>query len=638
MPTPIRHRLVDGAPDDPRPAGASRAAALWLLAGIFVCAFWLAGDLLRMPYVADDIDFLKEAALLRAGEVTWWHYLTTNHNEHCVPMMRMLYWATTFAGGLDAYPLRVAILGIHALCAWLLALLVLERWGSWQAVAVASVALGSVGFSSMPIWAPSTAVFSLSLGFLLCAAHQLLAGRRAVATLALAAASLSLNAAVLAFPIVAAAFWTRLGTTNRGRARWAVLWVGMGAMLVLLSGAGAAPASAFDAARFTAAGRNALFVVLSAPYRWTLAWTTGSAGSTPEWPAIAVVFAAWALAHLTVRQSLRPLVLMLSIGASLVAAAVGYGRWEFTPQMLYDTDRYYYWFGAPFAVVTVAMGAKLVGAANRPWGFGLIAAAACVSAYVQAANSLAPIQHLEWIQRSSSAADSARRLGDQLRKTAAASPLLVADGFVPVAGLHKDGLTLKTLSYSMSWRGIEQLVFVRSPSPEADRRLNAALAEWARQEGWPGPPVTVRQGELEPWLGGRIHFEQGAFASQIVFGFHEWDGHTRWMAERGAVDLEHTGQRQLRIAATAPIQALRPALSPGTRFEVAVLLDGVRLGTLDFDQGDRVNATFTVPAKPDSNVRITLESAFVWHARQILPGNHDPRELSISVEVIELLP
>jgi hypothetical protein len=40
----------------------------------------------------------------------------------------------------------------------------------------------------------------------------------------------------------------------------------------------------------------------------------------------------------------------------------------------------------------------------------------------------------------------------------------------------------------------------------------------------------------------------------------------------------------------------------------------------------------------DANVRITLESTFAWRARQILPGNEDPRELSISVEVIELLP
>lgn len=610
-----------------------------MLIGLFVCAFWLAGDLLGMPYVADDLDFLKEAASLRAGEVTWWHYLTGSHNEHRVPTMRILYWVTSFIGGLDAYPLRVAILGIHVLCAWLAALLVLERWGRWQAVAVAAVSLGAVGFSSMPIWAPSTAVFSLSLGFLLCATQQLLAGRRAVATLALVSASLSLNAAALAFPVVAAMFWPRLGASNRERALWAVLWIGMGAMVVWWSsGIGAAPAAGFDLTRFTAAGRNALFVVLSAPYRWTVAWTTGSIGSTPGWSAIAVVFAAWALAHLAVGQSLRPLVLMLSLAASLLAAAVGYGRWEFTPEMLYHTDRYYYWFGAPFAVLTVAVGGKVIGAANRPWRFGLLAAAACISAFVQAASSLAPIQHLEWVQQSSSAADSARRLGDQLRKSAAAAPLLVADGFVPVAGLHKNGLTLKTLSYSMSWRGIEQLVFVRAPAPEADRRLNAVFTEWARREGWPGPPVTVQHGELRPWLGGRINFDQGGFASQIVFGFHEWDGQARWMGRRGAVDLQRTGQRRLHIAAAGPIEALRRALGAGTKFEVAVLLDDVMLGTLAFDQGDRVNAIFTVPSKPDANVRITLDSAFVWHARQIFPGNDDPRELSISVEVIELLP
>ena len=96
-----------------------REQGLWLVGSLLAAALvaGLTGALCALPFITDDLDMLGALALLRAGDVSWWHYLALHHNEHRVPLLRLLYWGATLGGDFDAVPIRVSILAVHAGCA-----------------------------------------------------------------------------------------------------------------------------------------------------------------------------------------------------------------------------------------------------------------------------------------------------------------------------------------------------------------------------------------------------------------------------------------------------------------------------------------------------------------------------------------
>ena len=102
--------------------------------------------------------------------------------------------------------------------------------------------------------------------------------------------------------------------------------------------------------------------------------------------------------------------------------------------------------------------------------------------------------------------------------------------------------------------------------------------------------------------------------------------------------LQRRDERNLHLVASAPTPLLRQVLGTGMPFSVTVRVNGTVAGILSLDDQIRLDATLPLPPTSAAALKVELESAFVWHARQIYPDNPDPRELSLSVETIELLP
>src|SRR5262249_6838244 len=135
---------------------------------------------------------------------------------------------------------------------------------------------------------------------------------------------------------------------------------------------------------------NAAFLVVSAPYRWGIGWTTAAIGTTPGLGVPSIFSIAFIALSFTVPQPLRRVVWTLLALATALVAAVGYGRAENTWDDLYHVDRYYYWYGPPFAIVTVAIVHAIV--RNRASRAGMLAliVIAVGLALVQARRNLDP--------------------------------------------------------------------------------------------------------------------------------------------------------------------------------------------------------------------------------------------------------
>lgn len=637
----LASRLARGfALENPSRAASAPWLSAALLTGLLGACLALARPALSLPYLTDDMDLLLQFARLRSGELSWLSYLSHGHNEHRIPLLRLLYFWTE-VGNFNAIPLRLAVLGIYAVCAWLGARLTCRYWGPWPSVAVGVVAVSAVGFSSMPLWVPSTVIFSLSAAFMLAACDLLSSPgkwRLGLATLSLVLAGLSMNASVLCVPILILAFWQRLGRGPRERFIVAGIWLAIAVCILVWS---IVQMKEDDTTagmeRLIAAARNATFLATAAPYRWLMVWSTGAGGAVPGWWTVGAGFVIWIAMHFAVPGTLRRLIIMLSASAAVIAAAVGYGRSDFPLSELYLTDRYFYWFLVPLAMITVAVVCQLLPVSRHRLACGGIVLLALAGGWLQSTRSLAPLHGYPWIRTTMTGVESAKRLAVILAASGQEAPIEIEnDAFIPIDGLHKGGLTFRTLSYAMNPHGIPGLQFAASANGASDARLNDVLRRWAQAEGWPAPPFLAVLGKMKPLLLPCIDFARSGSAQQIVSGFHDWDGEGRWMDVRGIAELSRSDESSVHIQAFTPRSLLLAALPPETSFTVKVSANGKPIGTLKFADGDTADVTFPLPPAAGDRVRITMESAFSWKGRDAYPGNNDPRTLTVRLLRIEL--
>ncbi|MBI2214484.1 MAG: hypothetical protein HYU52_12630 [Acidobacteria bacterium] len=614
-----------------------------LLLAITIAALLAFAPTLSMPFFADDIDLLHRTADYREGVLSLRAYVSATHNEHRIPVMRLLVLASTTPGGLDSRTFHAAAIAVHVGCGVLVALMIAPAFGRAYALFGGALFAVSGVFSSMVVWAPTSAVFSLSLFFVLLARHAVAGTERprlVMASIALLAASLSLNGSVVAVIPFCIGYWMKLGPTRLRRVAVAAGWIAGAALVFRWSSAAfvAAPSDT-GVGELWYMARNGLFLVLSASIRWIRSWMAASAGAAPN---VAELLTGTLLAGLVMRalpRQLRREVLILVVSAALLALAIGYGRREQPISVIYWTDRYYYAFAAPFAVASVAIARLAIGRASRCWLVAALTALVVAAGVIVTRHQLGPQVGAAHILAHTRAMMHARSLAALVRDEAARAPMRVPDGSVPLPGVHKGKMTLAAIVRGVYPRGIEGLELVRGGAPTDDARVNIILKTWALREGWTCSPVESVSGRLRATSDSDVDFRKGPFDAQIGPGFHGWNFGTRsrWLSRRGSLTLPWAGQRSLVVEANVPSAALRKAGILGPADRVNVRANGTTLGALDFSGDDFVSQSFPLPSALGDSIEISLESTFSWHARQVYPNNLDPRELSVNVIAIRLV-
>ena len=164
-----------------------------LLALTLVTALYLPTFGLGWAY--DDIDHLNVAGDALGGKRSIVATALLPHNGHVIATFRLFLTGYLKVAGTDATLLRVAVVFLHALSAWFLALLAMRmREGDEEPraavpLAVAGVYLGACGLSSMWVWFPSgapvpIATAAIAGAALLVARRESLMLRRVIAAVA----------------------------------------------------------------------------------------------------------------------------------------------------------------------------------------------------------------------------------------------------------------------------------------------------------------------------------------------------------------------------------------------------------------------------------------------------------------------
>ncbi|HEX7809642.1 MAG TPA: hypothetical protein VF608_12975, partial [Thermoanaerobaculia bacterium] len=329
----------------------------------------------RLPFAYDDVDYINLGSRLLAGEITILDALFTPHSEHLVAGCRALFFPYLHVFGLDAFVWRVFVVIVHALSAVLLAILARRYAGSTRAgVATAITYLGACGFSAMWIWFPTGATVPLMM-LLLNAAAALLAWRDHLTLRRVAAAFLIILALLSESSFAPMALFPAL-IDEYERRRAGQRRIGWFSIATLLSIAGAfvlvmvifRNAAGVVSINPWAGLPRAAFLLVAAPFRFffpgisvisttvaRVAILVAVVGTTIAATVLALLIALWRR-HVPPLATIAVLVLPGALG---VLTLIGLGRWNFSWQALYDTDRYFFPLMIPLSLLAGAIASSI---------------------------------------------------------------------------------------------------------------------------------------------------------------------------------------------------------------------------------------------------------------------------------------
>jgi hypothetical protein len=616
-------------------------------------------------FAGDDIDYLSEAADVRAGAVGLGTVLFRPHHEHLVPALRLAVQASVALFGASALPLRLTAFLAHSAAALFLGLLA-RRYARRDAsmVAAGAAAMASGGFSSLVVWFPTAAFVPVALAGIAGASAALAWQERlgtvrarvlAVFGISLALGSESTFAPLVAFPLLVNALERRAAGKRAVSAFDLLVLAGSAAWLL---------ASREIFMRLT--GRlfvldlrhglpRALFLLLAAPYRLVfpgapLPVPPGTEGLLPfvaclAGLALAVAFAAFVRRGLA--REHRPLLAVFA--ASLVVCGflvllAGLGRARFAYWELYDADRYFY----PL-LPAVALGAALLVETwpeGRPRGMGAWALAGFVAAEVllqaRAVSKRFPsVDYATHERRFDEMAAFSRAVGTRAAALPAAEPpLAFPDVSFTFEDVHNGRLSVR-LAFFVAGTLPPRVVLVGPRVSARDEALlNPALEDWARRSGEALPFWVLEGGELvdarRPFA---ADFRARPESRAIVEGFSEWEASLRWMGPEGVLRLVLAGPRLDLMVQAAALEKL-----PGRTLTLAISLeagpDVVRLEPLSLPNAEVGEQTRAVP--PDFLARHRGEPVLLRLASDrsfdAAPGAGPPMRRSVRVYRATLTP
>lgn len=545
-------------------------------------------------FAGDDIDYLNEAADVRAGAASLGTLLYRPHHEHLVPALRLAVQASVALFGASALPLRLAAFFAHAAVAVFLALLA-RRYARRNAsmIAAGAAAMASGGFSSLVVWFPTAGFVPVAMAGLAGAAAALAWQGRlgtlrarllAAAGIALALASESTFAPLVVFPLLVDALERRAAGKRAVSAFGVLLLAGSAAWLL---------ASREIFMRLT--GRlfvldlrhglpRGLFLLLAAPYRLVFPGAPipvppGTEGLPPFVGCLASLVLAAAFAAF-VRRGLapehRPLVAVFAASLAVFGALVvlaGLGRARYPYSELYDADRYFY----PL-VPAVALGAALLVETwpeGRPQERGAWALAALVAAEVllQARavhRRFPPAEYAAHERRLDEMAAFSRAVGARAAALPAAEPpLAFPDVSFTFADVHNERLSARLAFFVAGTLPPRVVLGGPRVSARDEALLNPVLEDWARRSGEALPFWVVEGGELvdarRPFA---ADFRARPESRAVVEGFSEWEAPLRWMGPEGVLRLVLAGPRLDLIVQAGALEKL-----PGRALTLAISLE-----------------------------------------------------------------
>ena len=469
-----------------------------LLTGwLIVLNAWMFADTLRLPYYSDDFDHLHVIAEVRAGLRPALDLTLGPHNEQTLVLMRLVLWLGSWLSGLDCTAARIIVVGVHALGALACGLIAFWRTHSRAALWLAATLYAAAGgFIASIVWCVSNAIFLLggvAFAWALAALAAPLRNRWVAGAASLCfglLACLGINGAALALLAVPVFCWLTQVSMPASLSRLSLMCFLLAAGVLLAARWNLARAGTVPELPVRAALETWLWFIWMTPVRFLESWTpyhTPLAGWL-GWTAAAV---AWALLLASLRlvdPVRRRLVLALWIGPVLLNLLVAAGRSFESQATLYWTDRYYYFYLLPLVVHVTLLTQRsrvMLSAVVILLGVG----AWCTRLRVRAS---VPWSSFEFSAR---AVAAGRDLLHLIRvRAAAGEQLVLADGPIPLDGVHKGRISLACLLYTEFPRGLDRVRMAAAPLTFAQAAVqNDILDEWAQRIRLPSSPVASRK-------------------------------------------------------------------------------------------------------------------------------------------------
>lgn len=470
------------------PAWTKREGFAWyaLFACMSIIAFW---RVLRLPYSFDDIAVLQFVGFYRAHLYSLYDELMITHNEHFIPLVRLLFMAASSVWKFNATGLRVEACLLHALGAWTVARMTMVTTQSRGAAlfggslyAMASACAGS------PVWVLTALNFLMPAVFLQMGLLAMFRRAGSVAGCALAYGAMLLAASAMGFSVIAAlmyvpAVWLWGPRRPALRYGFAALIVCTAVAMVLFG--------KWDYVHY--AHRPFPSTEISLRGLGAFAWLAVTPAGRVPWamlPGIPLGFGVIAVFTLlaggvmafTWRWLASPTkkLLMVSWSAHLMMIfVVGIGRGKEDAQEWLQADRYAY-----FALVPVCFHfAAIFAACLKRWPLRarpLGAAAAIVVCMGLTVNNIRMRETAEWIffKYTIAATVQARQYAWAIRAEGEKQPLVLKDRRVMFPGVPGGGMPLVEMFYTEFPRGNSRVKFVPAISGDDKLREDALVEQW----------------------------------------------------------------------------------------------------------------------------------------------------------------
>jgi hypothetical protein len=619
-----------------------------------------------LSYALDDMDQLAALAAMRSGHMPFYLFLALPHNEHLLPLVRLLFLAATWVSGIDAWAARIAVMLIHIAgamaCAILTSYVSRNRLAPWLA---GTIYAGAAGFSSIVIWEITAANFSLAATLLYFAIVALAgpAGRGKAAlcaSLALVLASCMGMAAAAVVAGTSIPAYIFLANPKLALSRWRAILVYLLLAVLMLLGASLNLAhwGGSPTVRFSGLLRGG-WLTLTAPLRFLMSWRPLleswllrsplhiAAGSVAAW-AILLVSSYW------LERKARILLLALWAGDCVFTLLIGLGRSGVSLFDLFMTDRYYYFFLLPLSIHVAAVAAAWISGltANRRGAKPLAAIAIAFVIAVSLVGSRAKLDlTIPWTiwQLHERALLRGQALVRLIAARASAlqgsRELWLSDGEIPFEGVHKNSIQLSTLFFTEFPNGLPGVKWSYGEPgiPAADALVENQLFDGWSQAFGIASPMCVADGALqEVGTIGWIDFRRAPFDKAVIRGFHHWERPFRWMTRSGTVRVPGEGGGALVIRAHIPLILFHRKWPDFRGLRAEVQVDSTPVGEIFITREEDQEFRLPLPADIQSKIAtnhgadVTLRSDLTWTGADV--GILDDRELSLDLITIGFSP
>lgn len=603
----------------------------------------------RSAWAFDDIEYINVSASVLAGERSLWSAVLLAHDEHVVPLFRLLFFVYLKLFGLNAVFWRVTTALVHAWSGVCLGLLAWRYSSVSRAGVAATVAyVLPCGLSSMWIWYPSGAAVPIAFAAYSGAAALLawrghLRMRRIVAGIAVIAALLMWRsfAPMALLPAVIDEIERRSSGARRPAGPFTIFC--LGAIAVVIVG-GARLVTMPVQMNIVHGVPRALFLLLVTPFRLFFPGFTivgddwgrstallGAALGLAAGSIIAVILVAlW-------RNGAPRLAFVAALSAIPtlgVVLLIGLFRFHSSYFELIDADRYFYPLFVPLALLAGAVASSI---SLSDWR--RVARFVFILSLIAGVCSEFALHRRAMLHRFPAPAyvRYGRRMATLrllVHRLEAAGPIEIPRNIVWFDEADR-AIDTTVLAHLLSDGGR-----LRVGNNVDGRRLNPLLDAWAQEIGEKVPYVRVVDGALvNTRIATTVDFHAAAF-DPWVSGFLEWENPFRWMNRRAEL-LAMLGTSDLDLRLAAPMFDLRRIHPDWTSMPIRVSLrdeesgDTIALGVANITADGVQQFRFSTKAMRArfgaGRVSATiLECDRAWTPSELY-GTRDNRERTVQV-------